>query len=85
MELLWKIHATDFFTVIVIDRDDNCLGVVTSGDIRESVFKGIDIKTADHIMNKDFSYKDKDTGKIYNLGKKQVRALPVLKNLKLMI
>ena len=79
---LRKIHRTDHQIIYVLNAAKECVGVLTNGDLRAAIRKGVsDDSAISNFLNRSFAYRDTKTGDIIRPdGEKNVRILPVLKD-----
>ena len=68
--------------LIVVDDEDRILGIVTDGDMRRAIIKGLDFKTPiQDIMTKNpivISYKSNKEEVLQSMKKYEVRHIPVV-------
>ena len=66
---------------IIINNDGKCVGVITDGDVRRKMLEGFDLNDfVKNIMNKDFTYVNKDDNHHHILRQfdKNITILPVI-------
>ena len=79
---LKQIDKSALQVLIVLDEEDRILGIVTDGDMRRAIIKGIDFKTPiQDIMTKNpivISYKNNKEEALRLMKKYEIRHIPVI-------
>jgi len=81
-EALKQMDKIALQVLIVVDREDRILGIVTDGDMRRAIIKGLDFKTPiKSIMTKSptvISYKSNKKEALRLMKKYEIRHIPVV-------
>lgn len=83
-EALKQIGKSALQVLIVVDGEERILGIVTDGDMRRAIIKGLDFKTpVQDIMTKNpivISYKSNKEEALQLMKKYEIRHIPVVDN-----
>jgi dTDP-glucose pyrophosphorylase/predicted transcriptional regulator len=83
-DVIKKMDSGGIGIIAVLDKNDNVAGIITDGDFRRSILKGISLNdTANTIMNMDYIFVSPDysNDEISNIFQTtNIKHIPILKN-----
>ncbi len=78
-EVMGLINRSGLGLAIVTDEDNSLLGVITDGDIRRGILKGITVaEPVELVMNPNPIYAEKDSAQINLLLNQKIKGIPIV-------